>query len=151
MYALTSLNNRTKAADPFAQIARDFFGVPLTARTAANRGEAESAQTHAPRFDFIETENEYRLHADLPGIAEENLEITVHEGVLSVSGSRSQDTTEEGASFLVKERHYGTFERRIKLPKDANAELVQAKLNAGVLVITIAKTEERKARKIELG
>jgi HSP20 family molecular chaperone IbpA len=146
MYELTRLNPRTKAADPFAQIARDFFGVPLTTRSTTS-----AVAPHAPRFDFVETEDDYRLNADLPGIAEENLEITVHEGVLSVSGTRAQDTIEEGVNFLVKERQYGSFERRLKLPKDANAELVQAKLEAGVLSITIAKKEERKARKIELG
>ncbi len=140
MYELTRLNNRTKA-DPFTQIARDFFGVPLTRDTA----------THTPRFDFIETDENYRLQADLPGIAEENLEITVHEGVLSVSGTRAEESTEEGVNFLVRERQYGSFERRLKLPKDANAEQVQAKLEAGVLAITIAKKAEHKARKIELG
>ena len=145
MYELTRLNNRTKNADPFAQLARDFFGVPLsTSRSAA-------VASHAPRFDFVETEQDYRLKADLPGIAEEDLEITVHEGVLSVMGVRAEESTEEGANFLVKERQYGSFERRIKLPKDANAEQVVAKLEAGVLAITIAKQEELKARKIELG
>ncbi len=144
MYELTRFNNRTKA-DPFAQLARDFFGVPVSSRSSA------ATAIHAPRFDFVETADDYRLHADLPGIAEENLEITLHEGVLSVSGTRSEEATEEGVNVLVKERHYGSFERRIKLPKDANAELVQAKLEAGVLAITIAKKEERKARKIELG
>ena len=144
MYELTRFNNRTKAADPFAQLARDFFGVPLASRS-------DTAAIHAPRFDFVETEQEYQLRADLPGIAEENVEITVHEGVLNVSGTRSEETTQEGVNFLVKERQYGSFERRIKLPKDANADLVQAKLEAGVLAITIAKKEELKARKIELG
>ena len=145
MYELTRFNNRTKQNDPFAQLARDFFGTPISTKRAT------APVAHAPRFDFVETEQEYRLQADLPGIAEENLEITVHEGVLSVSGTRSQENVEEGANFLVKERHYGEFQRRLKLPKDANAEQVQAKLNAGVLEITIAQKEELKARKIELG
>ena len=144
MYELTRFNNRSNSTDPFAQLARDFFGVPQTRRNL-------TAPVHAPRFDFVETEEDYQLRADLPGIAEENLDITVHEGILSVSGSRSEETTEEGANFLLRERQYGSFERRIKLPKDANAELVQAKLQDGVLAITVAKTEERKARKIALG
>lgn len=144
MYELTRFNNR-KNTDPFAQLARDFFGVPAPTETR------NAALTHAPRFDFVETETEYQLKADLPGITEENLEITVHEGILSVAGSRTEESTEEGANFLVKERQYGSFERRLRLPKDANAEQVQAKLDAGVLAITIAKKEELKARKIQLG
>lgn len=145
MYELTRFNNRTKQNDPFAQLARDFFGTPVSSKRSA------APQAHAPRFDFVETEQEYLLQADLPGISEENLEITVHEGVLSVSGSRSEQTTAEGTNFLVRERQYGEFQRRLKLPKDANAEQVSAKLNAGVLEVTIAKKEELKARKIELG
>ncbi len=57
MYELTRLNNRTKNADPLSQLARDFFGVPLpTVRSAP-----AAAAAHAPRFDFIETEQNYRL------------------------------------------------------------------------------------------
>ena len=145
MYELTRFNNRNKNTDPFALLARDFFGVPRSSERRA------APVAHAPRFDFVETETDYRLKADLPGISEENLEVTVHEGVLSVAGSRTEESTEEGANYLVKERQYGSFERRIKLPKDANAEEVRAKLDAGVLAITIAKKEELKARKIELG
>ena len=145
MNELTRFNSRNRNADPFAQLARDFFGVPLSTNAPS------ASVAHAPRFDFIETEQEYRLQADLPGIAEEDLEITVHEGILSVTGTRTAETSEEGANFLVRERQYGSFERRIKLPKDANAENVQAKLESGVLAITIGKKEELKARKIELG
>ena len=147
MYELTRLNNRATNSDPFTQIARDFFGVPV----AAARRTETAAAAHAPRFDLVESEQAYTLHADLPGITEDNLDITVHEGVLSVRGTRSEESVEEGANFLVKERQYGEFQRRLKLPKDANADAVEAKLNAGVLVITIAKKEENKARKIELG
>ncbi len=146
MYELTRTNNnRLKQADPFAQLARDFFGLPITTTRSSE------AVSHAPRFDFAESEQGYTLHADLPGITEDNLEITVHEGVLSVLGIRSEETETEESNFLVKERHYGEFSRRLKLPKDANADMIEAKLNAGVLVVTIAKKEELKARKIELG
>ncbi len=137
-------NSRALSTDPFALLARDFFGVPV-ARSRTNTSR------HAPRFDFIESAESYRLEADLPGIAEENLEITVHEGVLSISGSRTEASAEEGETFLVQERQHGSFERRFKLPKDANSEQIQAKLDEGVLRVTIAKKEERKARRIALG
>ena len=146
MYQLTHTNNNiSRQADPFARLARDFFGFPVATTRSSE------AASHTPRFDFVESEQGYTLHADLPGIAEENLEVTVHEGVLSVLGVRSEETEAEEGSFLVKERHYGEFSRRLKLPKDADADKIEAKLNSGVLVVSIAKKEELKARKIELG
>ena len=131
--------------DPFAQLARDFFGVPLP--TA--RGTKTTHQP--PRFDLVESEDAYILRADVPGLLEENLDVSVHEGVLTVGGSRDEQALDEGAGFLIRERTHGSFERRLRLPKNADAEQVSAKLDAGVLAISIAKKPELKARKIEIG
>jgi len=146
MYQLSRLNNhRPHNADPFAQIARDFFGLPI-----ATTSKTDTA-FNVPNLDLVESENRYTLRADLPGIAEDNLEITFHEGVLSIHGTRSEETVTEEANVLVSERKFGDFQRRLKLPKDANPDRIEAKLDAGVLTISIEKREEVKARKIELG
>mgnify|MGYP003573773684 FL=1 len=133
--------------DAFTSLARDFFGFdPFTAtprRTALAK--------HLPQFDLTESPSAYTLHADLPGVTDENLDVTVHEGVLTVSGKREEETSEEGTNFLVRERRYGEFSRRLALPKDASTEAVQAKLANGVLLISIPKKEELKARKIKVG
>ena len=146
MYELTKTNNtQSVQADPFARLARDFFGFPL----AASR--TPEVVAHAPRFDFVESEEAYTLRADLPGITENNLDITLDDGIWSVHGTREENKTTENDNFLVQERQFGEFSRRLKLPSDADPEKVEAKLDAGVLAITIEKKEERKARKIKLG
>lgn len=145
MYASTRpSNNQVKRnSDPFAALARDFLGFDPFA--------IQAKSTHSPRFDLLESEDAYILRADLPGLLEENLEITVHEDFLTISGNRHDDEVKEGEKFLVRERRAGTFSRQLKLAKDADSAQIEAKLNAGVLVVTIAKRPEAKARKIQLG
>ena len=145
MTALTRRNGTQP--DAFTSLARDFFGFDPFASAPRRNALAK----HLPQFDLTESPTAYRLHADLPGVTEENLEVTVHEGVLTVSGKREEETSEEGTNFLVRERRYGEFSRRLALPKDANAETVEAKLENGVLLISIPKKEELKARKIKIG
>jgi HSP20 family protein len=127
-------------------LARDFFGFdPFTGT------QKPAAQTRAPRFDFLESPESYTLRGDLPGVTDENLEITVHEGILVVKGSYSEEELTEDTNFVLRERQSGAFERRLQLPKHADPARVEAKLANGVLNIVIAKKEERKARRIEIG
>ena len=145
MTALTRKNGSQN--DAFTSLARDFFGFdPFTATPRRN-----ALAKHLPHFDLTESPTAYTLHADLPGVTEENLDVTVHEGVLTVSGKREETTSEEGTNFLVRERRYGEFSRRLALPKDANPESVEARLANGVLLISIPKKEELKARRIKIG
>ena len=147
MYALTRTRNANSTqADPFATLARDFFGFdPFTA------SRATPTQLRRPKFDFIESADGYTLLGDLPGVTEEQLEVTVHDGILVIKGSHPGEEQSEDASYLVRERRFGDFERQLKLPKHADPAKVVAKLANGVLNIQIAKKEEIKARKIEIG
>ncbi|MBL4635229.1 MAG: Hsp20/alpha crystallin family protein [Kofleriaceae bacterium] len=151
MYAIStapsnSTKHRQRNADPFALLARDFFGFdPFTARAKT------SVRTNSPQFDLVEDPEHYILRADLPGISEDALEITVHEGVLTVSGTREEESLEEGEEYLVRERRSGSFSRQLKLAKNADPSQIEAKLNDGVLVVSIAKKPEAKARKIAIG
>ena len=143
MYGLTRFNH-TQTADPFAELARNFFGVAPVASPQA------AVAAHTPRFDFIESADSYVLRGDLPGIKDEDLEITVHEGILTVSGTRAEETLKEDSQFVVRERRYGEFSRRLKLPKNADADQVEAKLEHGVLTVSIGKKQELQARRIKV-
>lgn len=148
MYALTKNNTtlRTRNSDPLAALARDFLGFdPFTA--SAN----SSKRSHSPRFDLLEDEERYILKADLPGIAEENLDITVHEGLLTITATRAEESAESTEEYLVRERSSGTFTRQVKLSKNADSSQIAATLKQGVLTVTIAKRPESKARKIKIG
>lgn len=87
------------------------------------------------------------VEADLPGLSDQDVEVTVHKGVLYIRGERKG---EDGRNYLYNGRTWGRFERSISLPEQVNAEAVQAELSQGVLRVTLPKSPETKPRKIEL-
>ena len=109
-----------------------------------------SAQTFTPTFEVKETAEAFVVRADLPGVKESDLDVSVHNGVLSISGSRTAEQRQEGDSFYVFERQFGSFPRSFGLPEAADAEKVEARLEHGVLQLTIGKKVQAKPRKIEL-
>ena len=147
MSLITRNNGNTPAQparyrDPF-QLAREmlswdpFFG-----------GRQVSA--FVPAFEVKETNEAFVLKADVPGVAETDLDIAVHNNVLTVSGSRQAEARKEGEAFALYERQYGSFSRSFSLPDTADGDRVDAKLDAGVLTLTIWKKAEAKPRKIAL-
>lgn len=104
----------------------------------------------APAFEVKETNDSFVLRADLPGVEEKDLDVAVHNGVLTVSGSRSAEERKEGESYALYERQYGSFSRSFALPDMADGERIDAKLMNGVLTLTIGKKAEAKPRKIAI-
>jgi HSP20 family protein len=111
---------------------------------------ARPASAFAPAFEVKETNDSFVLRADVPGVAEKDLDIAVHNGVLTVSGSRQAEERREGESYAIYERQYGSFSRSFALPDMADGERIEAKLENGVLTLSIAKKAEAKPRKIEI-
>jgi HSP20 family protein len=109
---------------------------------------ARPASAFAPAFEVKETNDAFVLKADLPGVAESDLDIAVHSNVLTISGSRSAEERKEGESYAVYERQFGSFSRGFSLPDTADGERISAKLENGVLTLSIAKKAEAKPRKI---
>jgi HSP20 family protein len=134
--------NRLASRDPYS-IAREllnwdpFFG-----------GRPVSA--FSPAFEVKETNESFVLRADLPGVEEKDLDVAVHNGLLTVSGSRQAEDRKEGESYALYERQYGSFSRSFALPDMADGERIDAKLANGVLSLTIPKKAEAKPRKIEI-
>ena len=111
---------------------------------------ARPASAFSPPFEVKETNESFILKADLPGVEEKDLDIAVHGGVLTVSGTRSAEERKEGESYALYERQYGSFSRSFALPDMADGERVEAALTNGVLTLTIAKKAEAKPRKIAI-
>ncbi|KAJ3109642.1 hypothetical protein HDU97_003118 [Phlyctochytrium planicorne] len=96
-----------------------------------------------PRLDVTETDKSYVIHADLPGINKEEVNINIKDDMLNISGERrssSEQVSADNTRRLV-ERGYGRFSRSVRLPMDADAENVAAKMENGVLELCIAKRE----------
>jgi HSP20 family protein len=92
-------------------------------------------------------EDHIYVEADLPGMSDQDVEVTVHKGVLFIRGERK---VEEGRQYLYNGRSWGRFERAITLPDEVDTANVQAELSQGVLRVSLAKSPETKPRKIAL-
>lgn len=103
--------------------------------------------TFAPALDVKETESEYEVHFDIPGVNKEELKIEVRDNALFVTGERKREEKHEG-DFVRYERVFGRFERSIQLPKDIESEGVSATYDHGVLTVTVPKAKSSKARVI---
>ena len=120
---------------------------------AADRGEARTPTTSfAPRLDIAETETSYHLSAELPGVEEKNVELSLDEGILTIRGTKEAEKKEEGKTFHRVERSYGSFQRAISLPKEVDEDKISARFANGVLEIDIPKSakKQEKTRKISI-
>ena len=111
---------------------------------------ARPASAFSPAFEVKETNEAFVLRADVPGVDEKDLDVAVHNGTLTVSGHRSAEERREGESYALYERQYGSFTRAFALPDMADGERIDAKLENGVLTLSIAKKAEAKPRKISI-
>jgi HSP20 family protein len=90
------------------------------------------------------------IQAEVPGMSRDDVNITVENNVLTLSGKRASETSKEDGQFLVRERRTGEFSRSFRLPETADTDKVGAELAAGVLTLTIPTREEAKPRRIEV-
>lgn len=103
----------------------------------------------SPAADLFETDDEYVLELELPGFSREDIELTLEQGILTVTGERQAEEDERRA-YRVRERAFGRFTRSFTLPRSVDAEDVDAEFRNGVLRVTMAKTPEAKPRRIEV-
>jgi HSP20 family protein len=111
---------------------------------------APSRADWAPPMDIVESEKDYELHLELPGVDPKAVEITVQDGVLTVSGEKKSARTEKGEGWTRSERRFGSFSRSVTLPEGTDAGQVTAEAADGVFVVRIPKPEARAARKIQV-
>ena len=110
--------------------------------------DGSSVADWLPAVDIIEEKDRFVLRADIPGVRAEDIDVNMEKGVLSLSGERLKETSEEVDGMQRLERNSGKFYRRFSLPETANPDAVSAKSANGILEIVIPKQEQVKARKI---
>lgn len=133
----------------FSDFFRPDFGL---FRSLSPVWERSAAWQLWPRVDVTENDRELRVTAELPGLEEKDIEVTVSDGVLLLRGQKRRETQEskdDGKENLYySERSYGEFERRVELPVPVNADRAEARFERGVLTITLPKAEEAQTRRI---
>jgi len=103
-----------------------------------------------PAMDLIETETDFVLKADLPGMSESDVSIELEDNVLTVSGERQAEHEERKAGYYRVERSFGSFRRALTLPEGVDPELVTATFADGVLEVTVPKPAQHVPRKVQI-
>lgn len=141
--------------DPFQSLASFWQADPLDIVRDMLRSSAlggmERGVSFIPSMELRETDDAFVLKADLPGVSEEDVEIEVIGNRVTIGGTREEEQTEEGETFLAYERSYGTFSRSFTFPEGANVDEIAAELTDGVLTVKVPKRPEVQPRRISVG
>lgn len=132
--------NRDLMSKNFSDIMDEFFNDVVN----TNR------DSFVPGIDISETDNQFLISAELPGMNKEDIDISLDNGRLSISGERKFEKEEEGKTFHRVETRYGSFNRSFQLPDNVDEESINAKYESGLLNITIDKAEDKVKKKIEI-
>jgi HSP20 family protein len=114
-------------------------------------GNGRATQTWVPTVDVWETEQELVYGFDLPGIPEDAISVELEDGALTVSAERAREEKVEDGRYHRVERRFGSFSRTIALPRGVTEESITARYANGVLEVHVAKPEEPKPKKIQIG
>ncbi len=112
----------------------------------------EAATTWAPSVDLYEDGNDLVLKAEIPGVSKDDLDVTIEDGVLRISGETKREEKTEDKGYYCQERYYGSFHRQLPLPVAVKEDQAKATFKNGVLEVRLPKAEEEKpkGRKIEI-
>ena len=111
------------------------------------------AEWLSPATEASGGKDAYAINMELPGVAEDDIDLTVDDGVVTVRGEKKTETEKKGDTWFFSERQYGAFRRSFRLPADADAGRVSAEMKDGVLKITVpkkAQAQPETARKVAI-
>ena len=129
----------------FDDVLRGSFGVP------SREGQGGQGGTLMPHIDVSETDKELKICAELPGVTENDVEVTLNDDVLTIRGEKTLERTNEQENYHFVERSYGTFQRSLRVPYPVEPDQVQARFEHGVLTVTLPKAEQQqRSRRIQV-
>ena len=118
----------------------DDFGQP--SRSAFNF----TVPAAAPALEMVDDKTEYRLTAELPGLSDKDVNLSVADGVLTLSGEKKEESEHKEKGCMLSERRYGSFQRQLSLPSDVDPNGIKAKFKDGVLTMTLPKDKQATPR-----
>src|SRR5215218_1225440 len=155
-FGFGGVGERGAGSDPFLSLHREMnrlfddvlrgtFGVP------SREGQGGQGGTLMPHIDVSETEKELKICAELPGVTENDVEVTLNNDVLTIRGEKKVERTSEQENYHFVERSYGTFQRSLRVPYPVEPDQVQARFEHGVLTVTLPKSEQhQRSRRIQV-
>ena len=139
---MTYLTLRRPARNPF-KFYSPFFA-PLHTKTDAG------TYNWAPSVDISETDDNFEVRAELPGVAKEDLNVSVKDNLLTLSGEKRQENVDDTQNYRRVERRYGSFQRRFTLPSEVATDDIKAEYSDGVLTLSIPKPEAAKPTEVSI-
>lgn len=133
--ASSLLSGWRRDAEPFVNMCDNWF---------------DAASAFGPQVDIVEKDGNYILTAELPGVKPEDVNVSVENDVLMISGEKREENETEKSGVYHSERRYGKFSRVFSLNGQVDTEKIDANYNAGVLTLTLPKREEVKARAVTI-
>ncbi|MBT8489461.1 MAG: Hsp20/alpha crystallin family protein [Deltaproteobacteria bacterium] len=107
-------------------------------------------KSFVPAFDISESDTEYSVVAEMPGIDEKDLDVMLTDGILTIKGEKKQETDEKIETYHRIERRYGSFQRSFRVPDGVQSDKIDATYKDGILKLLIPKSETSEAKKIEI-
>ena len=142
---------RSWAPSPLLALHREMSRLFDDVFMGAAAAQSSGVTANAPRIDVAETEKEITITADLPGVDEDDIEVTVDDDLLTIRGEAKVERDEERRDFRLVERARGVFQRTLRLSFPAKAEQVQAQFRNGVLTLIVPKSSEReRGRRVQI-
>ena len=136
--------------EPFRELA-SLHGEMSRLMNGLFEGNGRTGQGWVPAVDVWETENELVYALDLPGVPRDKIEVDYEDGAVTVSAERERSQEVGDDRFYRFERRYGTFSRTLALPQGVDESAIRAEYRDGVLELHVAKPEQQKPRRIEIG
>ena len=127
--------NRSLISD-FDRIFDNMFNIDIPIHPKEN--------SYYPAVDIEETEKEFILSADMPGLKKKEVTIDIHDGIITIKGERMNEDKSSFNGYHMHERQFGSFNRSFRLPDNVNEDKIAAKFDNGELLITLPKTKEIK-------
>ena len=144
----------TNVWEPFARLRSEFDRMfdDIPGNAFGPRMMQKFHEQMDPAIELRDKADEYELVAEVPGMTGDEIDIKLSEGVLRISGEKSESHSEEGDSFMFSERSYGSFERAMKLPDGVDHKKISADVKDGLLTVHLPKSAEaiEKERKIPI-
>ncbi len=136
--------------DPFREMEALLDRYSRTARKPVTSNDPKSLEMGdwMPTVDILETDSSFAVKAELPGVAKENVQVHIDNGILTIKGEKKLETKDEKRHRI--ECSYGSFVRSFSLPQDIEVEKVEAAYKDGILTLTIPKMEKAKPKQIEV-
>jgi HSP20 family protein len=150
MWPGTSFTDFRKQMDDLVE---NFFGRPFGLRTDSDLAFPGGNGLISPAIDVTENDDSVTLTAELPGMDEKDVDLSIRNGVMTLKGEKKYEYKEKKEDTHVMERRYGSFQRVMTLPDSVDEGKIEAKFDKGVLTVTMPKKSEAKsaARKIAIG